>query len=173
MCNIHHDVWLPQTKQMHYESWKCNESTSKAQVKVLQNLLVRRRCRLFWQEASSDQVVGDSIAAAKSALGLTRLESVPVVHCRNAYGIVLESAAGWKFAFSGDTRPCPQMAAAAKDSTILVHEVIPVSFFQARFPLLPHPRRMRHYRSARQIYTIMIIVAISPCDRCSTSWMNR
>lgn len=79
------------------------------------------------QEASNEQVVADSIAVVKSALGLTQLESVPVVHCRNAYGIVLEGTAGWKFAFSGDTRPCPQMAAAAKDATILVHEVIPIS----------------------------------------------
>ena len=75
------------------------------------------------QEARQDAAVVDSIQAAMASLGLTRLESVPVIHCRHANGIVLESSAGWKVAFSGDTRPCPQMAAAAKDATLLVHEV--------------------------------------------------
>lgn len=75
------------------------------------------------QEASSDPSVAESIRRVMAATGLTRLESVPVVHCRFSYGVVLESSTGWKFVFSGDTRPCPQVAAAAKGATILVHEV--------------------------------------------------
>ncbi|XP_024515118.1 tRNAse Z TRZ4, mitochondrial isoform X1 [Selaginella moellendorffii] len=56
-------------------------------------------------------------------LGLTSLLSVPVIHCAHSFGIVLESAqSGWKFAFSGDTRPCDAFVEAAKGATIFVHE---------------------------------------------------
>ena len=64
-----------------------------------------------------------AVRAAREALGLGRLESFPVQHCAHAYGCVLESAAGWKLALSGDTRPCPAVAEAARDATILIHEV--------------------------------------------------
>jgi len=59
----------------------------------------------------------------KSQLGLKTLESVLVVHCAHAYAAVLEGESGWKVAFSGDTRPCEQMVHAAKDATLLIHEV--------------------------------------------------
>lgn len=64
-----------------------------------------------------------AVLAAKESLGLTRLESFPVQHCAHAYGIVLESCAGWKVAVSGDTRPCSAVVKAAKDATLLIHEV--------------------------------------------------
>jgi ribonuclease Z len=72
-----------------------------------------------------------ALAVARAALGLSRLESVRVVHCAHAYGLVLERCAGdagagahpgWTLAFSGDTRPCPALAAAAAGATLLVHE---------------------------------------------------
>ena len=59
----------------------------------------------------------------KSQLGLKRLQSVLVVHCAHAYAAVLEGQAGWKVVFSGDTRPCDQLVAAAQDATLLIHEV--------------------------------------------------
>ena len=61
--------------------------------------------------------------AAKEALGLTRIESFTVDHCANSYGGVLESADGWKLVFSGDTRPCMNVVQAAKNATVLIHEV--------------------------------------------------
>ena len=64
-----------------------------------------------------------AVQTAREALGLVRLESFPVQHCAHAYGCVLQSAAGWKLALSGDTRPCPAVAEAARDATILIHEV--------------------------------------------------
>lgn len=64
-----------------------------------------------------------AVQTAREALGLVRLESFPVQHCAHAYGCVLESAAGWKLALSGDTRPCTAVAEAARDATILIHEV--------------------------------------------------
>ena len=64
-----------------------------------------------------------ALLAARESLGLTRLESFPVQHCAHAFGIVMESSSGWKVAVSGDTRPCPAVAEAAQDATILIHEV--------------------------------------------------
>ncbi|KFK38979.1 hypothetical protein AALP_AA3G184300 [Arabis alpina] len=65
-------------------------------------------------------------------LGLEDLISFPVVHCPQAYGVVLKAAErkningeqipGWKMVYSGDTRPCPQMVEASQGATVLVHE---------------------------------------------------
>lgn len=63
-----------------------------------------------------------ALSKVKAQLGLKTLQSVLVVHCAHAYAAVLEGEAGWKVAFSGDTRPCDQMVAAAQDATLLIHE---------------------------------------------------
>uniref|UniRef100_A0A3Q7JF54 ribonuclease Z n=1 Tax=Solanum lycopersicum TaxID=4081 RepID=A0A3Q7JF54_SOLLC len=63
--------------------------------------------------------------------GLMRLISFPVVHCDDAFGVVLESAdrmnhgevvPGWKVVYSGDTRPCSEVIDASLGATILIHE---------------------------------------------------
>ncbi|CAI9114176.1 OLC1v1014835C1 [Oldenlandia corymbosa var. corymbosa] len=64
--------------------------------------------------------------------GLETLMSFPVVHCPQAFGVVLKSAnrvngdgktiPGWKIVYSGDTRPCPELVKAANGATILIHE---------------------------------------------------
>lgn len=61
---------------------------------------------------------------ARKTVGLTRLESVRVVHCAHSFGLVLESDAvsPWKIVFSGDTRPCDALVEAAKGATLLIHE---------------------------------------------------
>ncbi|KAF2546635.1 hypothetical protein F2Q70_00023321 [Brassica cretica] len=66
-------------------------------------------------------------------MGLEDLISFPVVHCPQAFGVVLKAAErknmagdkipGWKTVYSGDTRPCPQMVEASKGATVLIHEV--------------------------------------------------
>ncbi|KAF8044967.1 hypothetical protein N665_5918s0001 [Sinapis alba] len=65
-------------------------------------------------------------------MGLEDLISFPVVHCPQAFGVVLKAAErknitgdkipGWKTVYSGDTRPCPQMVEASKGATVLIHE---------------------------------------------------
>ena len=65
--------------------------------------------------------------------GLEILYSVPVVHCPQAFGVVLrakekvgsagKAIPGWKVVYSGDTRPCPALVEASKDATVLIHEV--------------------------------------------------
>ena len=77
-----------------------------------------------------------------SAMGLRSLQSVPVIHCDEAFAAVLqaegeadgekgeregegrgEGARGWKLVYSGDTRPCDALIEAARGATLLIHEV--------------------------------------------------
>ncbi|XP_042454477.1 tRNase Z TRZ3, mitochondrial-like [Zingiber officinale] len=67
-----------------------------------------------------------------SEAGLEALYSVPVVHCPQAFGVVLKAAErlnimgktipGWKLVYSGDTRPCQALVDASRDATLLIHE---------------------------------------------------
>lgn len=50
------------------------------------------------------------------------MQAVRVTHCSDAWAVVVRSRAGWSAAYSGDTRPCPALAAAARGVTVLVHE---------------------------------------------------
>ena len=64
--------------------------------------------------------------------GLKALISFPVVHCPQAFGVVLTAAErtntagkvipGWKIVYSGDTRPCPELVEASRGATVLIHE---------------------------------------------------
>eukprot|EP01132_Coremiostelium_polycephalum_P002826 gene2826-3511_t len=55
-------------------------------------------------------------------LDIKKVLNVPVVHCPDAYGIVLTFKNGYKLTFSGDTRPCGDLVLAGKDSDLLIHE---------------------------------------------------
>lgn len=67
-----------------------------------------------------------------SEAGLEDLISFPVIHCPQAFGVVLKAAErinsvgkvipGWKIVYSGDTRPCPELIEAARGATVLIHE---------------------------------------------------
>ncbi|KAI3411546.1 Ribonuclease Z [Psidium guajava] len=64
--------------------------------------------------------------------GLEALVSFPVVHCPQAFGVVLKASErlnsdgklieGWKIVYSGDTRPCPELTEASRGATVLIHE---------------------------------------------------
>ncbi|KAL8139464.1 hypothetical protein V2J09_005485 [Rumex salicifolius] len=64
--------------------------------------------------------------------GLKDLISVPVVHCPQAFAVVLNASErinqdcevipGWKLVYSGDTRPCQELIKASRDATVLIHE---------------------------------------------------
>ncbi|XP_038984994.1 tRNAse Z TRZ4, mitochondrial isoform X2 [Phoenix dactylifera] len=66
------------------------------------------------------------------AAGLEALYSVPVVHCPQAFGVVLKATErvnsvgkvipGWKLVYSGDTRPCQALIDASHGATVLIHE---------------------------------------------------
>ncbi|CAG7867968.1 unnamed protein product [Brassica rapa] len=65
-------------------------------------------------------------------VGVEDLISFPVVHCPQAFGVVVKAAErlnsvgeripGWKMVYSGDTRPCPEVVEASQDATVLIHE---------------------------------------------------
>merc|ERR1712151_971730 len=59
------------------------------------------------------------------ALDFTRIISVRVIQCIHSYGCIIESKKGWKFVYSGNSKPCPQLVKVAKDATLLIHNATP------------------------------------------------
>eukprot|EP01134_Creolimax_fragrantissima_P004945 CFRG4945T1 len=57
----------------------------------------------------------------RKELGI-QLQCVPVIHTKEATGIVIEHESGWKVVYSGDTRPCKELTRAGKNATVLIHE---------------------------------------------------
>eukprot|EP00201_Polytomella_parva_P002968 CAMPEP_0175074092 /NCGR_PEP_ID=MMETSP0052_2-20121109/21058_1 /TAXON_ID=51329 ORGANISM="Polytomella parva, Strain SAG 63-3" /NCGR_SAMPLE_ID=MMETSP0052_2 /ASSEMBLY_ACC=CAM_ASM_000194 /LENGTH=213 /DNA_ID=CAMNT_0016342239 /DNA_START=92 /DNA_END=733 /DNA_ORIENTATION=- len=55
-------------------------------------------------------------------LGFRSWTSVPVQHCRDAWGLVIQHESGWKLTYSGDTRPNRSLVAAGMDSDLVIHE---------------------------------------------------
>ncbi|TYZ60702.1 hypothetical protein PybrP1_004719 [[Pythium] brassicae (nom. inval.)] len=53
---------------------------------------------------------------------VAQLSSVPVHHCYDSYGLVLELRDGRKVVYSGDTRPCDALVAAGTPAALLIHE---------------------------------------------------
>ncbi|EFN56466.1 hypothetical protein CHLNCDRAFT_145133 [Chlorella variabilis] len=60
--------------------------------------------------------------ALRRHLGITHLQCVPVRHCSDAYGLVLQHEQGWSLVYSGDTQPCQQLVQAGRGCTLLIHE---------------------------------------------------
>ena len=58
----------------------------------------------------------------KELAGLRAATSVSVVHCYKAYALVLETLAGWKFVYSGDTEFCADLVSEGNGAHVLVHE---------------------------------------------------
>ncbi|GJD08660.1 Zinc phosphodiesterase ELAC protein 2 [Galdieria sulphuraria] len=57
-----------------------------------------------------------------SNIGL-QIETVPVLHCFHAYGIVLfDNLFEWKMVYSGDTMPCDALIRAGQDANLVIHE---------------------------------------------------
>ncbi|GJQ10563.1 hypothetical protein GpartN1_g2848.t1 [Galdieria partita] len=57
-----------------------------------------------------------------SNIGL-QVETVPVLHCFHAYGIVLfDNLFEWKMVYSGDTMPCDALIRAGQGANLVIHE---------------------------------------------------
>lgn len=86
----------------------------------------------FHFQQGVDEAGRETLKSALQSMGLKSLLSIQVVHCLNAYGVVLESqakpdgqgnlSAGWKLVYSGDTRPCKALIDASHGATVLIHE---------------------------------------------------
>ncbi|KAF2323449.1 hypothetical protein GH714_035500 [Hevea brasiliensis] len=96
------------------------------------------RMQSYWKRPGSpvdNAMIFPVLKSLKKVLGEAGLEaliSFPVVHCPQAFGIVLKAAErinsigkmipGWKIVYSGDTRPCPELVEASNGATVLIHE---------------------------------------------------
>ena len=104
--------------------------------KVNSTLFARgSRMQSYWKRSGSPVENAAGIKSLKKVLadaGLEALISFPVVHCPQAFGVVLKAAErtnsvgkmipGWKIVYSGDTRPCPELVEASRGATVLIHE---------------------------------------------------
>ena len=67
----------------------------------------------------------DSLTDAAQPVGgdenLT-FQTVPVVHCKWSYGVVVSCGVQWRMVYSGDTRPCHELARVGRNATLLLHE---------------------------------------------------
>ena len=82
--------------------------------------------------------------------------SVPVNHCHDAHGLVMDTWCGNRIVYSGDTRPCDALVRAGKGATLLVHEA---TFDDAR---AEHARRKRHSTTSEALG----VGARMGCIRC-------
>lgn len=96
------------------------------------------RMQSYWKGPGSPTQIAAAVPIVKSLkkvlteAGLEALISFPVVHCPQAFGVVLQAAnrinrvgktiPGWKIVYSGDTRPCPELVKASHGATVLIHE---------------------------------------------------
>ncbi|XP_022237059.1 zinc phosphodiesterase ELAC protein 2-like isoform X2 [Limulus polyphemus] len=55
-------------------------------------------------------------------LNLQELSTVPVKHCKSAFGVTLTPVSGKKLVYSGDTMPCEGLIEAGLDCGLLIHE---------------------------------------------------
>ena len=61
----------------------------------------------------------------ENAVGLDEtmaFQTVPVIHCKQSYGVVVSHTNGWRIVYSGDTRPCPELTKVGRNATLLLHE---------------------------------------------------
>ncbi|XP_038069577.1 zinc phosphodiesterase ELAC protein 2-like [Patiria miniata] len=55
-------------------------------------------------------------------LNLAEYTTVPVPHCFNSHGLVIQHEDGWKLVYSGDSMPSDNLIQAGKDADVLIHE---------------------------------------------------
>ncbi|KAK9373350.1 beta-lactamase-like protein [Lipomyces chichibuensis] len=63
-----------------------------------------------------------SIEGLYDAIDLASIQTVAAIHCKPAYSVILSTSSQFKLAYSGDTRPNQRFAAAALNSTLVIHE---------------------------------------------------
>ena len=76
-------------------------------------------CKLF-----SSHIFTKDFTERDDSIGVVdfHFETVPVIHCKYAFGVVVRHASGWSIVYSGDTRPCPELIEAGQGASLLIHE---------------------------------------------------
>ena len=82
----------------------------------------RMKCEHLSLKFVDSSTVLESGAGDGLRRGEFQMQTVPVIHCREAYGAVVQHERGWKIVYSGDTRPCSHLVHAGKNATLLIHE---------------------------------------------------
>ncbi|KAK4395221.1 tRNAse Z TRZ4, mitochondrial [Sesamum angolense] len=129
----------------HFQGTKNGNTVGVVGENVDSTLFARgSRMQSFWTRPGSPTQIAAAIPILKSLkkvlaeAGLEALVSFPVVHCPQAFGVVLQAAnrinqvgktiPGWKIVYSGDTRPCPELVKASRGATVLIHEASDATF---------------------------------------------
>jgi ribonuclease Z len=71
---------------------------------------------------TKDEIENDRTKKNSAGVEDFHFETVPVIHCSDAYGVVVRHATGWSVVYSGDTRPCPRLIEAGQGASLLIHE---------------------------------------------------
>ncbi|TDZ54475.1 Ribonuclease Z 1 [Colletotrichum trifolii] len=87
--------------------------------KYLQRLATDRM--VFPRAQWSDAIIARDLPPGDPSM-LSSFSQVPVVHCHQAFAVVLTWPSGLKIAFSGDCRPSDNLVKAGMGATLLVHE---------------------------------------------------
>ncbi|KZV28780.1 zinc phosphodiesterase ELAC protein 2 [Dorcoceras hygrometricum] len=120
--------------ELNDENVKSLDPNGKVDKHVDSTLFARgSRMQSYWKGPGSHTQNVAAIPVLKSLkkvlneAGLEALISFPVIHCPQAFGVVLKGAnrvnrvgktvPGWKIVYSGDTRPCPELVKASSGAT--------------------------------------------------------
>jgi len=55
-------------------------------------------------------------------LKLKQLKAIPVIHCQNSFGILIQTENNKRIVFSGDAEPSDRLIEEGKDCDLLIHE---------------------------------------------------
>ncbi|XP_076322011.1 ribonuclease Z [Tachypleus tridentatus] len=81
--------------------------------RLVPNFLLTHNNRTLPKEVYQDLI---------NRLNLQELSTVPVKHCKSAFGVVLTPVGSKKLVYSGDTMPCEGLIEAGLDCGLLIHE---------------------------------------------------
>ncbi|KAH9174677.1 hypothetical protein EDB89DRAFT_1949681 [Lactarius sanguifluus] len=92
-------------------------------IPILSEVLnLRGRCQTDspgWKSHGHSRKAAQMLCAE---LGLSRLNTIDVLHRTRAFGLVVTHQDSWRLVFSGDTMPSDALAQAGKGATLLIHE---------------------------------------------------
>ena len=86
-------------------------------------LIEKLPCKLInCHTLTKGEIENDPMNNNSAAVADLRFETVRVIHCFDAYGVVVRHATGWSVVYSGDTRPCSRLIEAGQGASLLIHE---------------------------------------------------
>lgn len=85
-------------------------------------LIEKLSCKLINSQALTKDKIENNQTDDSARVVDFHFETVPVIHCYDAYAVVVRHASGWSMVYSGDTRPCPELIKAGQGASLLIHE---------------------------------------------------